>query len=432
MRHAAAFVSFGSFAILAVPVSSAPRSVPEKSPPVIRITVERIQLDAVITDKKGRHVTDLRPEEIEIFQDGEQQSISEFSYVRSGVPAEAPSGAQPSAAPAGQAGAPAVAVPAAAALPTSPRTVLIVLDDLSFGPHAFDRTHRALRQAVERLDPKDRVDIISTAAGIRTLTLTTDRKANLAAIDAVRRTPWTRGELTNTWASPQAAFFGRMHGRRYDGSVFDNVEDWMAMRSIAVVKEAVSALRQIPGRKALLLVSEGFINLRDLTLPQVREIYWPLDRLYGDANDLFGALRRLAELATRSGVVIHAVDPRGLATAGVDVEGEIQDIHDPRAYANLVGARHVGLYATQATLQYLTDETGGLTLADDNDMTRSLESIVSDLSGYYLIGYAPRSGTFDSGRFHKFEVKVKRPGLKVRTREGFYPVTDEQVTAALQ
>jgi VWFA-related protein len=308
--------------------------------------------------------------------------------------------------------------------------VLIILDDLSFGPHAYDRTRRSLQRMVESLDPKDRVDIVTTSAGFERLVLTTDRQANRDAIAAMRRTPWTRAELADL-SSRETALLSQ-HGLRYDGSVFDTVDDWMALRSIAAVKNAVKVLRDVPGRKAVLLVSEGFENLSRLTLPQVKYIYWPLDRLYGDANDLFGALRRLAELAARSGVVIDAVDPRGLVTAGLGVEASIQDIRDVRAYGNAVSAQHLSLYRAQATLQYLTDETGGLTRLDGNDMDASLASIMDDLSGYYLIGYTPRSGTFDASRFHRFEVKVKRPGLKVRTREGFYPVTDEQVATALE
>lgn len=425
MRQAAAIVSFGLVAIIATPRSNAATNVPEKpaAPPVIRISVERIQLDAVVTDKKGRHVTDLRPDEIEVFQDGEKQSLSEFSYVRSGVSASAlPGGEAPSAA--GPASEARLSSPAAAT--ATPRTVLIILDDLSFGPHSYDRTRRSLQGLVESLDPKDRVDIVTTSAGFEKLVLTTDRQANRDAIAAMRRTPWTRGI-----SSRETALMSQ-HGLRYDGNVFDNVDDWMALRSIAAVKSAVKALRGVPGRKAVLLVSEGFENLSRLTLPQVKNIYWPLDRLYGDANDLFGALRRLAELAARSGVVIDAVDPRGLVTAGLGVEASIQDVHDVRAYGTAVSAGHLGVYRAQATLQYLTDETGGLTRLDGNDMAASLASIMDDLSGYYLIGYTPRSGTFDSSRFHKFEVKVKRPGLKVRTREGFYPVTDEQVATALE
>lgn len=434
MRYGTVVVSFALAAML-VPRLSAASSIPEKplAPPVIRISVDGVQLDAVITDKRGRHVTDLRADELEIFQDGERQQISQLTYVTYGGGA-APSSGEPAAA-AGQ------DKPAASAAPTAaePRSVLIVVDDLSFGAHSYDRTIRSLRHTVERLDPKDRLEIVTTSTGlvqtgdtrVLTLTLTTDRKANLATINSMRRTPWTRAETMNIW-SVQRAFFGRQQGLRYEGSAFDNVDDWMALRSIEVVKSAVKALRDVPGRKALLLVSEGLSNLKGLTLPQVQSIYWPLDRLYGDTSDLFGALKRLAELAARSSVVIHAVDPRGLVTAGLTVEDSIGDIHDVRAYANAVSARHLSLYSSQSTLQYLADETGGITRLDSNDMAGDFDSIMRDLSGYYLIGYTPRSGTFDSSSFHKFDLKVKRPGLKVRTREGFYPVTDEQVATALR
>lgn len=427
MRHGASLLSIGLLAVL--PGSGHAASVPEQSPPVIRISVERIQLDAVVTDKKGRHVTDLTPADIEVFQDGQRQEISDLVYISAGVAPVSAAAGSSTAAPLAEAATP---VPAAVPQPAPPRTVLVILDDLSFSAHSFDRMRRAMRQTIERLDPADRVDIVTTSAGLRTITLTTDRAANRAALDAVRRTPWTRGELVAAWSSPQAAFFGRLHGQRYDGNVFDNVDDWMALRSLAVVKDAVKALREVPGRKAILLVSQGLDNLRDLTLPQVRDIYWPLDELYGDSNGLYDALRRLAELSARSGVVIHTADPRGLVSGGVTVEDTISDIHDARAYANLTGARRVGLYASQGTLQYLSDETGGLAMVDSNDLAGSLAAVVQDLAGYYLIGYTPQSGTFDGSRFHRFDVKVKRKGLKVRTREGFYPVTDEEVATALK
>jgi hypothetical protein len=64
-------------------------------------------------------------------------------------------------------------------------------------------------------------------------------------------------------------------------------------------------------------------------------------------------------------------------------------------------------------------------------MSGAVSSILADLSGYYLIGYEPAKGTFGGKSFHSIDIKVKRPGLKVRTRQGFYAVTDEQVAAAL-
>jgi hypothetical protein len=59
---------------------------------------------------------------------------------------------------------------------------------------------------------------------------------------------------------------------------------------------------------------------------------------------------------------------------------------------------------------------------------------MDDQRGYYLIGYRPDESTFDAKtgrrRFHQFSVKVKRPGLTVRTRKGFYGVSDDAIEAA--
>ena len=68
-------------------------------------------------------------------------------------------------------------------------------------------------------------------------------------------------------------------------------------------------------------------------------------------------------------------------------------------------------------------ETGGFAVVNANDLPGALNRIAGDLRGYYLIGFQPDADTFSSdGRFRKIRIKVKRPGLKVRTRAGFYGV----------
>jgi VWFA-related protein len=79
----------------------------------------------------------------------------------------------------------------------------------------------------------------------------------------------------------------------------------------------------------------------------------------------------------------------------------------------------------------LADRTGGLTVLNRNDLVGGLGEILNDQRGYYLIGYEPSAATFDkdSGkpRFHKVKVGVSRPGLKVRSRAGFYGISDAEV-----
>jgi hypothetical protein len=78
----------------------------------------------------------------------------------------------------------------------------------------------------------------------------------------------------------------------------------------------------------------------------------------------------------------------------------------------------------------LTQKTGGLFVHDNNDMTRALRQTVDDGDGYYLLGYQPSLDTFDqSGKsaFHSIKVSVKRPGLTVRSRNGFFGRPDSEM-----
>src|SRR5512134_3568075 len=63
---------------------------------VVRISVTLVQVDAVVTDQKGKHVTDLKPEDFELFEDNSRQQITNFSYVTTG-PATGEVTAPPSA-----------------------------------------------------------------------------------------------------------------------------------------------------------------------------------------------------------------------------------------------------------------------------------------------------------------------------------------------
>jgi VWFA-related protein len=178
-----------------------------------------------------------------------------------------------------------------------------------------------------------------------------------------------------------------------------------------------------------------------------------LDSLYGDTT-LYAALRSLTDLANRASVVIYTLDSTGLQTSsGIQVQtfgarwnpgdprngadtrdanGELTAAGSPAAQGQLV--RSVARSTREDSLIEIAELTGGLAVFSTNDLTGGLARIVNDLSGYYLIGYVPDQATFASRpgppRFHEVKVEVKRPGLKVRSRKGFYGVTDEVVAQA--
>src|SRR5918997_5957974 len=132
------------------PTRSTQQSGPEDDE-VVRITTNLVQVDAVVTDKSGKLVTDLRPEEVEIYEDGRLQTITNFSYIstESGT-------AQPVAVKKG--------APVDKLAPPAPpvrlrpeqvrRTIALVVDDLSLSFESSSRVRQALRKFVdEQMQP---------------------------------------------------------------------------------------------------------------------------------------------------------------------------------------------------------------------------------------------------------------------------------------
>src|SRR4051812_37390246 len=139
---------------------------------VVRITTNLVQVDAVVTDKSGRQVTDLKPEEFEITEDGRAQTITNFSYVNIS-PTSTPGAAQPTAA-AKVAG----VQPARVRAQDVRRTIVIVIDDLGMSFESMSQTRSALKKFVdEQMQPGDLISIVRTSGGIGALQQFTTEKA---------------------------------------------------------------------------------------------------------------------------------------------------------------------------------------------------------------------------------------------------------------
>jgi hypothetical protein len=96
----------------------------------------------------------------------------------------------------------------------------------------------------------------------------------------------------------------------------------------------------------------------------------------------------------------------------------------------MLSNRRNAAFENQGGLDYLAQQTGGIAIKNNNDLSNGIRRVLEDQKGFYLIGYRPDTATFDprTGRrtFHKLSLKVTRPGkFTVRMRNGFYGVTDE-------
>lgn len=154
---------------------------PQQEEDVVRITTNLVQVDAVVTDKSGRVITDLKPEEVQILEDGRQQRVTHFSYIVTG--ADSTGSAKPIVADKNV-----PPVPTRLKPEDIRRTMAIVVDDLGLSFQSTYYVRRALKKFVdEQMQPGDLVAIIRTAGGMGALQqFTADKRQLYAAIDRIK------------------------------------------------------------------------------------------------------------------------------------------------------------------------------------------------------------------------------------------------------
>ena len=136
-------------------------------------------------------------------------------------------------------------------------------------------------------------------------------------------------------------------------------------------------------------------------------------------SDIYLDLREVYDLANKNNTAIYAIDPRGLAVFEFGLDRPAIDAKTDSGYLN----------STRNTLRVLAENSDGRAIIDRNDMTGAMKQIVRDSSAYYLLGYT--SSQPSDGKFHEIKVRVKRPGLQVRARRGYWAATREDVARAL-
>src|SRR5262249_6105122 len=172
--------------LAASPAVASQEPQPSQTAPTLRITVTLVQVDAVVTDSSGRHVTDLRPDEFEILQDGEVQKITHFAYIPAPPPSTPAAAPDPKAKAAG--GLPPVGPPQPVTAAEIKRTVALVVDDTALSFENLVRVRDALRKYVQfQMQPGDLVAIVRTGGGVAILEqFTTDKRVLLEAIDLMK------------------------------------------------------------------------------------------------------------------------------------------------------------------------------------------------------------------------------------------------------
>jgi VWFA-related protein len=438
-----------TLALLApAPAQQPARPAQDEDEEVVRITSNLIQIDAVVLDSEGRQVTGLTAEDFELSEDGRPQAITNFAYVDNAPNANAAS-AKPAATSNAAKGS--VAAPPAIVKPGNARRVVaFVVDDLGLSFQATAYVRNFLKDFVkDQMRPGDLVAVVRTSAGVGALQqFTSDPRLVNRAIERVRFQLGYRAP-TGSFAAAAEKLKDKEDKGAPANEKGEGAPDRDALFTVGTLGALNYVLRgaaEMPGRKSVVLISETT----------------RLFKMGGRDAGVRDYLQHMADLANRASASVYELDASdlkpGKTSSQLGIVQSVQAQQGARAsglagvrqptepgvstYSNqsptnlslaeqmLTGRELTGdrsLYETKAALRYLAKQTGGARVF-------GVERVLEDLRGYYLIGYRPDEKNFDpqkAGRkFHDVQVRVKRPGLRVRHRTGFYASRDADMAAA--
>ena len=191
-------------------------------------------------------------------------------------------------------------------------------------------------------------------------------------------------------------------------------EEVFSVGTLGTIGYVVRGLREMPGRKSVVLFSDGL------------KIFAPGDP--ARTSQVQDALDKLIDLSNRASVVIYTMDARGVTPIGLQAQDNLQmsrPVGRPPGLAGptgvsrgfedinrLMATRRESFYESQNGWNYLAEQTGGLPIRNTNDLSGGMQRILDDQRGYYLIGYRPDEMTFTTKagqpKFHNLSPKVTR------------------------
>jgi VWFA-related protein len=399
------------------PGSQAPTE--QQPPPVFRTGINFVRVDVILTDKNGNQITDLKASDFDVTEDNKPQKIETFKLIK------LDGGVQE-----------AIKEPPrqirtdfdeeAEAARDDVRLFAIFLDDYHVRRGTSMSVRKQLTQFVDtQIGPSDMIGVMYPLESTYSVRMTRNHAAVSKGLE-------------------------QFTGRKYDYRPMNQMEELYAhypAETVEMVRNqvSISAIKGLivhmgslkEGRKSLILVSEGYTNMLP---PQMRNADAQLPGFgnpnfnnplagVGDPNedraaffakvDMETELREIYDLANKNNVSIYSVDPRGLPVFEFDINESVGGQTDSKF-----------LNETQDTLRELAENTDGRAIVNRNDIAGGMKQITRDASAYYLIGYNSSQAPSD-GKFHEIKVRVKRSGVQVRARKGYWAMTADDTARAL-
>jgi VWFA-related protein len=426
------------------PSPGAPPSPPQPTDrpvQVFGVEATRVLLDVVVRDGKDNPVTDLEAADFEVYEDGVRQQVDLFEITGSPAPTAPPPG--PAAAPSAPSAPPPapsrrqdIALVAFVFDRLSPdarnlatKAALTYLDggrrdtdrvgvfliDLSLVTLQSYTTEAALiRQALEHAGERATSAYASSRGRQRDLMRQTDDSGPVASGGGAAGGAAAAAAGADAGAAAAAAQLRSIELRMLQS--FESLErDQQGYATTNGLLAVVNSLRLLPGRKTVVFFSEG------LAIPPAVQSHF--QSVISEAN--------------RANVSVYAMDAAGLRVTSTLAEtrdamiaaareqvrrrGSGRDFTDGPMSKQLEVNEDLLRADPHSGLGQLAEDTGGFLVRDTNDLKAGFRKIDADMRFYYALAYEPVNQDYDGG-FRKIEVKVRRPGVRVRARRGYFAI----------
>jgi VWFA-related protein len=386
------------------------------------VDVTVVNVEVYVTDKKGNRVTGLTADDFEVYEERRPMEISNFFAVDKGRPVVQAKPAEEVESTSD----PAPAIPPQVAarrteLPENQRLYLILyFDNLYLRPFNRNKVVDQTREFLAtRLVPDDEVMLVTFDRSLHIRqSFTSDRNVIEHALTGIEKlsgfavqSASGRQQVIRRIDQSRSAYEALDHADFYAKNVYFETNE-----SINALKEVVLSMAGLPGRKALLYVSDGLpmkaaadlFNLVDARFPDS-----PAGLLQASRYKLDRQFRILSSIANGNRVTFYTLEAAGLrshASLSAEYGGSI----DKTSALEIDVTNTMNL---QEPLQEMARQTGGLATFNTNNIRGGMNRMAEDFRSYYFLGYVPSHA--GDGRYYKVDVKTKDRSLKVRHRDGY-------------
>lgn len=386
-------------------------------PLTAHVDVNVVNVDVTVTDRSGKPVMNLTRDDFEIFEDGKPMKVSNFSLVENTVQRTTTSTTL-------------TPMQAAAAPPPVRRKLLILVDNNYLDKQERDRAIRTIETYLQSAGFQGEWAVAAIGHTIQPVQqFTTDKALLHAAFDRVKHMPVNASyhEIDRSILSDRTRkYLDFATDYDYGETIrFDSREQ--TYRNLLTLKYTARAVADMAqsysadeGKKFMILVTGGMENNTSFTSYD-KSTDREMDQLRLDMVKIVDAMVREANAAN---FTIHVVNAkaRGMQAPQHDVENRDSGINVSNLYLGKWGADPIDTTDVDSIPLSVALGTGGMYLPSAN-LTESIQRIDTQTSNFYSLGYTPEHS--GDRRYHTIKVRVKRPGVSVANRVGYYDLSPD-------